>query len=502
LFRKIRNIGFSLFSLQFLALASLSTVLYNRMDLGIDYAIFSQAWTEIGKGNLNPYSSLFARPFIDGHFELIMWPLGILYLFVHSPIVLLFVQDAAIAATGMAAFVWVLRLVEKRSLPRPHSIAICALILILLLISPVSVANSVEDFHFEAISAFFAVMAAFCLWQGKQRKMWVWVGLCLLCGDLGGLLVLGIGLSAMLAARESRKTGLVLTGLGVVWIVFIGLIGANLGDNTIGYAYLAGRTTLPHGLSGAVMVSKGVLAHPLRPAHMIFGRLRPIAGYLFSGGLLGFFTPWGFPISALVLVSAALQADPLFINGGFQNIAVVPFVTVGTAILLAALVATPKNAKRARSAAVALGCLALMAGLVNAVWKYPIIGTSRSAHTTPPVLSQAGGSAARTALSLTPDDAEVIASNPIMGRFGQRRYVYWFQSLTPHGTEKFPVKATTVVLVLDRLSTAPGAINPKRLATVIEQLQARDHATIIVNRGGIVAVLWHPIPGQRIITLP
>ena len=65
------------FGAQFVVLLVYSWVQYHRFNLGIDFASVNQATTEIGRGNLNPYSTMLipSSTFLDNHFAVIRGPL-------------------------------------------------------------------------------------------------------------------------------------------------------------------------------------------------------------------------------------------------------------------------------------------------------------------------------------------------------------------------------------------------------------------------------------------
>jgi hypothetical protein len=195
------------------------------------------------------------------------------------------------------------------------------------------------DFHLEATATFFAVFAAYDIWAGRYRRAWIWIALCLLCGDLGGLCIAGVGISAVLAGRTTRRLGVLVAVVGVVWVGLISALHANQGSLLNEYAYLAGRSTLPTGAGGALLVLGGLITHPGRAFDVLKDKARLIWRYLPPGGVIGIITPWGIGVPAIVLLSSALQANVLFIGEPFQQFAVVPFVLIGSVALLTALVA-------------------------------------------------------------------------------------------------------------------------------------------------------------------
>ena len=92
--------GLCAFAVQLIVLLLVSVKLYDRYDLTRDFAIYQQSWWLIAHGHLNPFDSVDGFPFIKSHFELIMWPLSLLYWVHHSGVTLLWVQDVALVGRG------------------------------------------------------------------------------------------------------------------------------------------------------------------------------------------------------------------------------------------------------------------------------------------------------------------------------------------------------------------------------------------------------------------
>ena len=84
--RWVVRCGLAVFVAQFAAFASLSAFRYNRFNLGTDFAIYSQAWTEIGRGHLTPQLTIYGFPFLRNNLELITWPLALIHPAFKSPI--------------------------------------------------------------------------------------------------------------------------------------------------------------------------------------------------------------------------------------------------------------------------------------------------------------------------------------------------------------------------------------------------------------------------------
>jgi len=495
--RWIRRLATGVFGLQLVILLGLSADIYHRFTLGIDFGIFTQAWSQIGTGNLNPTSTIDNIPYLSSHFELIMWPLAVLYPFTRSPFVLLVVQDVAIVGTNVTVFAWVVSLLRRSSVPVRWTAVLAPVTLLLLAINPLVYATAGADFHFEPLATWFVVLAAVDLWSGRVRRAWVWAGLCLLCGDVGGLYVLGLGLTGVVAARGHRRQALGLLGAGAAWILLISALGDNVGsDVSTGYAYLAGRAVLPAGARGALLLAGGVLGHPQRLWHLLSTRWRAMFAYLKPGGVVGFFTPWGFGVPLVVLLSAGLQQNQLFLNQAFQNFVVYPFVTFGTVWLVVVVRRSPRRV--ATGAAVVLTALAVLSAGRIAVQQLPTVLDNNASSG---IVHADQAAALRATLAATPPGAEVVASVPIIGRFAQRRYVYTAVDPAPGGARPIPVRAGTVVVVLDTRN-APQLLPGPQVTAVADYLEHHLGATVLVDRSGVLALVWHPMPDTRVLQLP
>jgi hypothetical protein len=491
------RVGLVLLALQGLFLIGLSVDLYRRFTLGIDFGIFDQAWSRIGSGHLDPTSTINGFPYVRSHFELLMWPLALLYPVCHSGMVLLFVQDAALTATGVVVLLWVSALTRRSGATPAWTVAVTAGTVALLLVDPVVYGTAAEDFHFEPLAMGFVVLAAYDLWSGRTTRMWVWAGLCLSCGDIGGLYVVGLGLTGVVAARGNRLRALILLMVGAVWITLVSALGANLGsDVTTGYAYLAGRSVLPDGARGLVLVARGIAGHPGRAWHVAWPRRNEVVAYLRSGGGFGLVTPWGFGVPLVVLSSSALQLTSVYIGVRFQNVVVVPFVTFGTAWLVVWIATRWRIWPMAVVAAV-VGVTALVAGGAEAVQQLPAAFTANAADG---IVPGARAAALRRALDAVPPGAEAIVSVPIMGRFAQREYVYAALDPALHSSPPLPVHAGTVAVVIDA-DDDPLGLPPVVAHRLRAELVARG-ARVVVDSHGILTIVWHPAPGTTDLPLP
>ena len=489
------RVGLAVFGLQFVGLLILGDVTYRRFTVGKDFGIFNQAWSQIGSGHLYPYSTIRGVPYLKNHFELIMWPLALLYPVVHSAFALVVVQIVALVGAEMAAFAWVTALVRRSPLTTPWLVAISAGTVILFLASPATYTSVVEDFHFEAVATCFVVLAAFDLWSGRIRRMWVWLALCLLCGDIGGLYALGLGLSAVVV-RERRRPGAAVLLAGLAWTALISALGANIGSNlSTGYAYLAGRTTIPGGVSGLWLATKGALLHPNRAVTVARPRIGASIRYLLNGGGVGAVTPWGFGIPLIVLGTSVLQSSSIFIGLPFQNFVILPFVTFGSAWMVVWL-ASRARTRNARAVAVGVGVFAVLVGVVTSAQRFRDDVTFNASAG---FVSAPDAAALGRALARTPADAEVLAPLPTIGRFSQRPYVYLLGDPSGGTAATVPVRTRSVVVVVD--PSIDTAFLPTRVSDGLVRRLEGQGATVLVSTRGVTAVLWHPPPGVTTLHL-
>ena len=240
-------------------LLTYSALIYDRFTLGIDFSIYYQAVDQISHGHLDPYSTIVGYPFIESHFELIVWPLSLLLLVFRSPFVILAVQDLSLVGTGVLAVLWVpssssavnspierLPCADHDDGDGSHQSA--------------GVLHRCPGLPYRATATFFAGSAAFDIWSGRHRRAAIWWG-CVCCAALGGIYVVGVGLSAALASPSTRKIGLLSILAGVTWVGVSVHSGPTRVVRGRSICLVAGRSLLPPGSLARVAVH-GVLAHP------------------------------------------------------------------------------------------------------------------------------------------------------------------------------------------------------------------------------------------------
>jgi hypothetical protein len=485
-YRALRIAGVAVLALWAMALGAFSTVIYHRAFLGEDFATYNQAWTLIGQGHLNPYDTVFGFPFVKADFELILWPLALLHLVTPNPVVLLWVQDLAVAGSGLVAYLWALEYVERRRIDRRVAVAVAVVVLIATMVNPGTIATLSFDLHMEPLSTFFLLLAAREFWRGRPRRGWIWVIPVLACGSFAALMVIGLGVSALLARPDTRRSGVLLVVTGLAWTALISALHANLGSGLSLYAYLAGRTTLT-GAGGVALILGGIAAHPGRVVHQLDSRLGAMWVLIKPVGIVGLASAWGFGVPAVVLVTDGLNSRADFLNNAFQNFAVFPFLLVGTVMVLVWL------AQRFRTG----WAPAVVVGVVVALiaFDYGYRWTPAYVRASVGRVQPAPAARLRTALAATPPDAQVIASVGIMGRFCSRQSC-WFNY--PNGAR--PVQRHDVVFVFSAPDDA--TTTPAGTAMAVAYVRDQLHARTLVDGDGVTAFLWHPPPGTTEVTVP
>jgi hypothetical protein len=493
----------AVFGLQFVGLLVWSWHLWTRFDLSSDMATFSQAWQQIGSGHLSPYETTFpwyyphyGYPFYQSHLELMMWPLALLHAAGASAFSLLVVQDLVLAGSGLVALRWGLELLD-RHWPAAHRGAawIGAGLIVLLVIDPWTYWTASFDFHLQPIGTFFALLAGRDIWLGRKRA-WVWVVAVLMCGDVAATYLVALGLAALVTSPRTRRNGLVLVIVGIAWLGVVGLVHSGKGSSlSAGYGYLTGHT-IGNGLGGVAAVVAALLVHPSEPLRILWQRMSNMYQYVAGAGALGIASPLGLAAVLVVLVPNALNQPGIYVShvGGFQNFFVAMFVAVGSVQLVTWL------AHRMRFGlwlSGAIAACALILAVVTSVQvttgdpigirqQFPAVNTS-TAHELSEVASQ------------IPAQAEVIVSGPVAGRFGARRWVYFFFSDSTG--QVVPVFGSTVyVVVVPLKGTEPAAWVASSMAAAAFLRSLGAHQ--IADKEGVVAFAWHRPRTTGMLTFP
>jgi len=307
------------------------------------------------------------------------------------------------------------------------------------------------------------------------------------CGVVGALAITGVGAGAILSRRSSRRGGVFVAILGLVWVVVVGsahLSGAAGRDLSQFYGYLLPAGATSPGL-GEVM--RGALSHPGAVWHVVTPKLGTLPIFLAPVGLVGIVDPVACLALAAVALPALASASPATFRlvSAFQLWPVLPLVLVGSVVAAAGLEAHRRGVVSRLLAGWALLSLLVLAGMAADVGPLWIRVSSAQA-----------GTLASIARRLPRTD-ELIASQGFVGRFADRPLLF-----TPEQpTEALPVLAPTVVLVLSAragLVAFPSSIT----AAFITNAERRLGAAIPVREHGIVELVWRPPPGVGCILFP
>lgn len=488
----LTRIGIGVFAVQFAILTAISWMVFQTFTVGIDFGIFSQALSQIAAGNISPVSTLSDTSYISSHFELMMWPMSILHRLFGTSFVLLVLQAAGLAMTGWVTLSWVVATARTADTSTVWRRAVATTALVLLAINPIAYLTAAQDFHFWAICACLVVLTARDLCAGRTSRMWLWVVLCLLCGDVGATFVFGVGISALLAGPRTRRWAPSILGAGLLWVMLVSATGNNNASHVAeGYGYLADVPKLDDGARGFVQLIQGVVSDPVTPAQTLGERWSAIIHYVAAGGGIGIFSPWGIGVPLVAILIAGLQQSSIFINQPFQNFAVTPFVTFGTA-WVALWLARTSRPQVTRVFAGAVLAFAVVTAAMNAWVLFPDTFTKNGIGGLVPATQ---AQALQTALQQIPPDAQVIASTPVIGRFAEHEFVYPLRRGVTGGANEIPIRAGRVAVVIDRVH-ALQLLSTTEQDSLLAQLSASGSYELLVDRDGVIAVLWTPPPGQ------
>jgi uncharacterized membrane protein len=500
--------GAVVIGVQFVGLVIYSTFLFHRFDLTDDFATYAQAWWSIGHGHINPVDTIQtpSYPFWQSHFELALWPVAWVGRIWPNAVQLLWLQDAAIAATEWLAFSWAAAVISERGFRAGRALTVAALAF--LVVNPWWFLTASFDVHFETLGLPLALWSAYSLWRGRPRTALLTAAVALLFGDVVAVTVLCVGIAGLLSPTVRRRCPLgiplAMVAGAVAWLALIAALGANRGSGLVtNYGYLVGAA--PTASSGWVVTRLAI--HPGHALRTLGHRLPQMARVVASAGLLGVLTPWGLLVALGTLVPSALNQNRLFLSPtiAFQTVAVVPFVFVGTVIVLVHVAGGRSPRRRGGEApghtAPVPGWRAPAAlGLAAAVCALSLVQNLPLYATVPTDWWKVDAGAAaslRGALPSVPPDAQVIASQGVIGRFGTRTYVYPLLA----APQRFPVRRRQVVIVVaagQGIEPVPAAAAEVDVAAAVRRLGAR----VVRMQHGVTVLTWSVPPGVRTVVLP
>jgi hypothetical protein len=498
--RRLWVISLGFVALQTALLIAWSSFQAHRFALGIDFSIYNQGAWLIAHGHLAPWSTIDGFSFARDHFTLLMWPISLIYALAPHPTTLLFLQDLASAGAGLVAIRWILEILEYRlrTTRGALGVGVVALIvgtaLIAIIVDPWVWQADSFDFHMEAFSALLIVLATRDFWRHRPQRALVWCGLTLLSGDLGGLLVVGLGLSVIVAATGFRRWGVVALALGAAWTAVVHGLGFAHGSGLAAYAalvYVPPKT-------GPVTMFDLVRALTLHPAR-VYWAVKAKSGLYYQNlvptGFLGLVNPWTFGVTNIVFLSAVLIGPAIYLQSGFQCIPAYALGLVGTVLTVVAILThgDPRRRRRLRrtvAAVIGVVVLAQVAGLAAVLLPRTSSNWVR--------ISSAQADALGSVLAATPQDAQVISSDGVLGRFSDREQV---EPIPWWGGTAYPIRSREVVFVVvpvAGIESIPPASELKALAYVRDVLHARP----IHTGNGVYAFRWFPGPDVHSLKIP
>ena len=474
-----------------------SSYLYGHFDLLEDFAHNAQAWFLIGHGHWSPLDTVRipSTPFVRDHLDLIMWPLSLLHFLWDSPFWLLVAQDLAVVTAEAVTLYWIWLLLVQH-LDR-HRTAAGVLALVVLVANAWWYETVSFDVHLTPLGLPMLVLTGYWLWRGRWGRASLAAAACLLFGAVVTELLVFVGLGGLLVIllrRHRDRRGVVVAVavavLAGLWVVTVTGLGANQASNLASqYSYLVNGD----GHAGTLALLGGVLRHPLRAGHMLARRAHAMLRPLVTAGVVGVASPVGLLVAVGSLVPAGLALSPSFssVNDSFQTLAVIPFVLVGSVMVLLWLGRRFRPRRRGQKGIVwALACLLALTAVVQDARL--LIHLRQTWWTVTP----SAAAALRRGLDHTPPSAEVIASNGVIGRFSQRRFVYPLQ-LSP---QAFPVHSADVVLVI--ATAGNEALARPQIDADVRFARHRLHARIVSRGAGATVLRWHAPTAKHRIVFP
>lgn len=484
--RRLRYLSvFVLFTAAWLLLLSLSWVQYSHFALTKDFAIYHQAWYEIAHGNLNPREFVNGSRYYKNHLEILMWAFAPLYWVWPHSFWLLALQDTGVVGAALVAALWSLRLIEQSSLSRVEQRFLSVVALVLLLANPWFMESATFDFHFQDIAGFFLIMSAWQFSKNRNIAAFILAGLVTLTGNVSMTYLVALGFSVALHDRGRRLRGWAVVLIGIAGFLLSEHLGVNLGA-TVTASHSV--TTASEGSANAPSLIVAILSDPSRMMSHLWDAKTNVYANIAPEGILGLANIWAFPIVVLLLIENALPGSfLLFSTPGFQSDPIYALLTVGTISVLI------KAIMKKRNLGLVFGVLVIINVLGWAVaWTGRIVPVSFTDH-----ITNSGASTLQSVRRRVPHNAEVVASQGILGRFAGRRYVLPF----PIGHTAVPIKTKTVVFIVSPYE----GIDVSSVSTELNRIAYLSHlpgSHLLSKKSGIWAFEWTHPRGVKSIVIP
>ncbi len=255
------------------------------------------------------------------HFEPIILPLSLLYVFHADPRILLVFQTLALASGALPVFLLTRRYLREWPI-------LAALMAMAYLLSPALLGVNIFDFHPVALATPLLLYAVLALTY--KRYVWFLIA-CVLAA----------------ACKEDVPLTIAVFGILVIWKYKLPRLGITLMIGGVLWSFLAFKVIMPHFYPGvqannfwyryeALGSSPGaaianILVHPwiLFTTFFTLDRLYYMAGLVRSVGFLPLLAPeWLLPILPGLAINL-LSTDPLLYSGVYQyNATIIPFIMI------------------------------------------------------------------------------------------------------------------------------------------------------------------------------
>ena len=300
---------------------------YSRFTESIDFAQANQAVWLIAHGHFLPTSSIHNQPFLDDHFSLITWPITLLYVVFPHGITLLVLQGVAAVLAEVIALLLITEVVSRMALEREGrwtpltGYLIIFGALLVLVSNPWFYQAAFFEFHVEALATLFALLALRSMWHDRVGVAALWCIPLIACGDLGGLYLIGLGVSLLLVNRQRWLWGAGGIALGIAWVQLTDVLGVRNNGVLSGYAYLlsGNASTTAHVTFASFLVA--IIAHPDRWLKVLWQRRGLIYENLIPTGLVGLASGWAIGTEIVIFMGSAIILPLVYLESGFQNLA-------------------------------------------------------------------------------------------------------------------------------------------------------------------------------------
>ncbi len=369
---------------------------------GYDLGIFDQATWLLGHGYA-PFSTVRGRELMADHFQPALFLLAIIGAVGASPIGLLVLQSAALAAVSPLLY----RLARLWGASTPLALAVA----LMWLASPLTQWANLFDFHPETAVPLLLVAGILLFERGRW---WAFAATALLAsGTKEDVCLVYVAWGVMLlCSRGRRRVGALLTGAGLAWFliatkVAIPALGGNLDFYNARFAGDRGQTL------GDVLVY--LVEHPLRSLDFLVtgANIKIIVALIVCTGGLALLAPARLALAVPGLAANLLSAYPAqhVLDLHYQLVPAAAFAAAGAAGAGVATRRLSRRSSRRYATALLLGCLAA------AIVSPSVRDLLRS--TDPGVLA-----AKRHALSLVPAGVPVAAASDFVPHLTHRRAIY------------------------------------------------------------------------------